>query len=843
MLAEGAVVGNNTSNNKTVASQSKADSTTPSSSLNQLLNQELNISNYMDYSQNLSYDDSGLQSSINLEPLTVNGKVVQIYDTKNGVEAEAFVTTGAGAKQIVIGYAGTGIDQNTATSSLFSSPTSATGTAGDLFSGAQFYDDVAILAGQSPTGAVASATSFAKQVVRDAAKLQIGKSDVYLTGHTLGGTLAEYVAAGTGLGGTTFGAAGISTKGSANATNFTNIVDYGDPIGNYVSNGPLGSLVLSTDIKHYGTEELVGSMNQQQLSTDAAGIYSALTQPQSQNSSNAESSALSLVNDLITYDSLPATYAADLGSAINVTDFGSYAYPTLSSGLQTPPPTQVPTSGPAASLTTSIATRPSTQVVEQDINICNYLYSSKTIVSFADSRLGELGLKPLTVNGKVVQLYNQKAGVSAEAFETTGSGPKRVIIAYEGTNPYGDGNTDAFSGSQLLDDASFFAAKPAAGAAVADKFAKEVIGIAVSRGIAKFNVSLTGHSLGAAEAEYAAEATGLAGVTFGTPGIDITGKQAPSKLTNFVDDGDPVGNFGADGADPLGNFVTSSNIQHYGGVTLIGDNYSDPTGKSGLDPVDAQANLVSTSEDFFNSSDTGDYKNLVTAVAGFLGDFKYHHLSSYAAVLDSAGYTGISLVCYCTGTAIRTPCGDRAVEALRPGDLVVTASGETRPIKWIGHRLVDCRKHPRPGDVWPVRITAHAFGENRPARDLLVSPAHAICIDVVGEMLIPAGALVDGRTVSRQKVDRVTYWHVELETHDILLAENLPAESYLDMGNRGFFENAEVVDLAAGPDAPAPSHADFCRPYVAAGPILDAVRARLDVRADPSPRAGEARAA
>ncbi len=100
-------------------------------------------------------------------------------------------------------------------------------------------------------------------------------------------------------------------------------------------------------------------------------------------------------------------------------------------------------------------------------------------------------------------------------------------------------------------------------------------------------------------------------------------------------------------------------------------------------------------------------------------------------------------------------------------------------------------------------------------------------------MLIPAGLLVNGSTIFQVEVDTVTYWRVELETHDVILAENLPAESYLDMGNRGFFKEADVVDLAAGPDAdPAQrTHADFCRPYVDSGPVLDAVRARLEARA------------
>ena len=93
--------------------------------------------------------------------------------------------------------------------------------------------------------------------------------------------------------------------------------------------------------------------------------------------------------------------------------------------------------------------------------------------------------------------------------------------------------------------------------------------------------------------------------------------------------------------------------------------------------------------------------------------------------------------CYCSGTAILTTHGSIAIEALRVGDLVVTASGARRPIRWIGHRIVDCRTYPEPGVVWPVRIAADAFGSGKPARDLYVSPGHAICVDVIGEVLIP----------------------------------------------------------------------------------------------------------
>ena len=133
-----------------------------------------------------------------------------------------------------------------------------------------------------------------------------------------------------------------------------------------------------------------------------------------------------------------------------------------------------------------------------------------------------------------------------------------------------------------------------------------------------------------------------------------------------------------------------------------------------------------------------------------------------------------------------------------------------------------------------MRIAAGTFGAGRPVRDLWLSPGHSVCLNVFGEVLIPAVALVDGGAVRQLEVDAVTYWHVELDSHDILLAENLPCESYLEMGNRGFFREAAFVDLSAGPDVGGRSrrtHADFCRPFHADGPVVEAARASLQALA------------
>ena len=189
---------------------------------------------------------------------------------------------------------------------------------------------------------------------------------------------------------------------------------------------------------------------------------------------------------------------------------------------------------------------------------------------------------------------------------------------------------------------------------------------------------------------------------------------------------------------------------------------------------------------------------------------------------------GGSIPCFADRTQIRTIEGDIAVEELCVGDVVLTASGEARPIQWLGHRRIE-----RPArEQWPVRVLAGAFGDNLPSRDLMLSPGHAVCVSVLDEVFVPVGELVNGTTVTQVEVDAVTYWHVELESHDVLLAEGLPCESYMDAGNRAFFGREYGRLQAIDPVRVAESLTRYARPFVDAGPIVEAIRQRLDVRAE-----------
>ncbi|UNC14997.1 Hint domain-containing protein [Acidiphilium multivorum] len=201
---------------------------------------------------------------------------------------------------------------------------------------------------------------------------------------------------------------------------------------------------------------------------------------------------------------------------------------------------------------------------------------------------------------------------------------------------------------------------------------------------------------------------------------------------------------------------------------------------------------------------------------------------------ESGGYaftitTGSDInPCFAAGTQIRTPAGETPVESLRAGDTVLTAAGAERRVVWIGRRTLDLSRHPRPELVRPVRIAAGALADGVPARDLVVSPDHALFLDGV---LVQAKDLVDGTMIAPdRRISRVTYFHVELDRHDVLLAEGAPAESFLDTGHRGLFENAgEPITLH--PDLmQARREAEGCAPLVTGGDALAAIRARLAAR-------------
>ncbi|MBS0643581.1 MAG: Hint domain-containing protein [Proteobacteria bacterium] len=154
-----------------------------------------------------------------------------------------------------------------------------------------------------------------------------------------------------------------------------------------------------------------------------------------------------------------------------------------------------------------------------------------------------------------------------------------------------------------------------------------------------------------------------------------------------------------------------------------------------------------------------------------------------------------TLACFVRGTLIETPTGAVAVEQLTAGDPIMAMDPATgrmtaQTVRWVGFRRIDTARHPEPARVMPIRVACGAIADHVPRRDLLMSPDHAILLD---DVLVPVRLLVNGTSIRRSHASTVHYFHVELDLHGIIMAEGVPAETYLDTGNRDIFENAATV--------------------------------------------------
>jgi autotransporter passenger strand-loop-strand repeat protein len=262
-------------------------------------------------------------------------------------------------------------------------------------------------------------------------------------------------------------------------------------------------------------------------------------------------------------------------------------------------------------------------------------------------------------------------------------------------------------------------------------------------------------------------------------------------------------------------------IDNGGSLDLLQLAYQ-PNGTVTLDPANDMLTVTEGGSSYTQQL-SGDYTGL------------YPRVSSDGFAFPQSGIPAGTIVtfnttqpCFLAGTRIATPTGQVAVEDLRAGDHVALHGGRVTEIVWMGHRRVDCSRHTAPVLVWPVRVAAGAFGPDQPRRDLFLSPDHAI---FAGGMLIPVKHLLNGTTIAQIAMAEAVYFHVELTAHDVLIAEGLTVESYLDTGDRCNFENGGAA-LALHPDFSARMwQSEGCAPLIVTGPKLKAVRRLLDRRA------------
>ena len=90
----------------------------------------------------------------------------------------------------------------------------------------------------------------------------------------------------------------------------------------------------------------------------------------------------------------------------------------------------------------------------------------------------------------------------------------------------------------------------------------------------------------------------------------------------------------------------------------------------------------------------------------------------------------------------------------------------------------------------PIRVARFAIVDHAPHRDLYLSPLHCIFFN---EALIPVMYLINEASIAQgmpSDMSAIEYYHIDLDTHEVVYAEGVLVESFLDDGsNRESFSN------------------------------------------------------
>ncbi|APX13574.1 Hint domain-containing protein [Tateyamaria omphalii] len=298
----------------------------------------------------------------------------------------------------------------------------------------------------------------------------------------------------------------------------------------------------------------------------------------------------------------------------------------------------------------------------------------------------------------------------------------------------------------------------------------------------------------------------------GSVGLNSDGYEGGDGNDTFVDDGALGGALiGGEGDDTLVGGVGSNNIDGGDGEDLLfaGSDGNNLSGGDGDDTLFAQdgAGVLDGGDgddDIFAGLNTnfvqgGDGTDGLTLPAGSTFTPFFPGSTGGTAVLpNGTSFTylnieNVAVACFTEGTLIRTPTGDVPIERLEVGDQVTTLDRGAQPVRWMGISVVDGR-----GAHAPIRFAPGTIGNSRP---LSLSPQHRVllsgwkCELLYGapEVLCAAKQLCDGDRIARAPCDRVTYYHMMFERHEIVWADGARTES--------FFVGDHISDADMGPYA------------------------------------------
>jgi hypothetical protein len=161
----------------------------------------------------------------------------------------------------------------------------------------------------------------------------------------------------------------------------------------------------------------------------------------------------------------------------------------------------------------------------------------------------------------------------------------------------------------------------------------------------------------------------------------------------------------------------------------------------------------------------------------------------------------VDVACFVQGTLIASPKGEKPIEYLKPGDLVLTRDNGVQDIRWIGSRHIGWKTLQSNPHLKPVVIRWGALDWGAPAHDLYVSPNHRILVrDENGdEVLAAASQLVGNDGIEEVDAMGVTYFHMMFERHEVILSDGMWTESFQPsdyaLGTVGNAARAEILAL------------------------------------------------
>lgn len=302
----------------------------------------------------------------------------------------------------------------------------------------------------------------------------------------------------------------------------------------------------------------------------------------------------------------------------------------------------------------------------------------------------------------------------------------------------------------------------------------------------------------------------------GTGNDDVRGSAGDDLL--YGDAGDDilrggVGNdtlYGGDGADTL-NGQDDRDVM-FGGIS---DSVDGGEGGDDFDVLDLTA---------WGHSGTNivyDVNNPENGTVEFL--------DGNGAVIGTMSFSNIESVvaCFTPGAMVLTDAGERRVEDLHPGDMVLTRDNGYQPIRWTGRRELSHAELIVEPRFNPVFIAQGALGDNLPERDMMVSPQHRMLITGAraellfgeNEVLVAAKHLVGMPGIEQRLVRQVSYIHLLFDQHEIVRADGAWSESFqpgeMTMEGMNAEQRAEILALF---------------PELAEGACFDAARLSLTAR-------------